>query len=283
MTVISLPDHDRSISTKRVVQPKRFLMCRPEYFDVTYVINPWMDPSQSVDTSLAVAQWEVLRTVYEELGHTVDLVDQAGNLPDMVYAANGGIVLNGRALAARFTHAERRPEGKLYERWFASAGFDPSAQAEEQNEGEGDFLVAGQVFLAGTGFRTSIAAHHEVQRFFDVPVISLELVDPRFYHLDTALTVLDETTIAYYPAAFSAASNAVLRQLFPDAILATEADAEVLGLNAMSDGYNVILTDKAVGLHQQYRDRGYNPIGVDLSELLKGGGSVKCCTLEIRA
>lgn len=283
MTVISLPRRESSATTERVAKPKRFLMCRPEFFDVTYAINPWMDPTTSVDTSRAIAQWEVLRATYEGLGHTVDVVAQAGGLPDMVYAANGGIALNGRALAARFTHAERQPEGKLYERWFADAGLEPSAQAEEQNEGEGDFLVVGQVFLAGTGFRTSIAAHHEVQRFFDVPVISLELIDPRFYHLDTALTVLDETTIAYYPAAFSAASNAVLRQLFPDAIIATEADADVLGLNAMSDGYNVILTDKAVRLHQQYRDRGYNPIGVDLSELLKGGGSVKCCTLEIRA
>lgn len=283
MTVTTPTREAPAVSPARVAQTKRFLMCRPEHFDVTYAINPWMDPSKPVDTALAVAQWEELRATYESLGHTVDLVDQAEGLPDMVYAANGGIVLGNRALAARFTHPERQAEGKLYREWFAGAGFEPAQQAIEQNEGEGDFLLVGQVFLAGTGFRTSIAAHHEVQRFFDAPVISLELVDPRFYHLDTALTVLDDHTVAYYPGAFSRSSNILLRQLFPDAIIATDADAEVLGLNAISDGLNVIFTDKAVGLHRRYRERGYNPIGVDLSELLKGGGSIKCCTLELRS
>lgn len=263
--------------------PKHFLMCRPDHFDVTYAINPWMDPSKPVDTALAVAQWEDLRTIYTDLGHRVDVIEQAEDLPDMVYAANGGVVFGGRALAARFTHVERQPEGALYLDWFAGAGLTATAQATQQNEGEGDFLVIGNLILAGTGFRTSVAAHHEVQAYFGVPVVSLELVDSRFYHLDTALSVLDDRNIAYYPPAFSEASQAVLGQLFPAAILATDEDADVLGLNAVSDGLNVILSDKAVALHQQYRDHGYNPIGVDLSELLKGGGSVKCCTLEVRS
>jgi N-dimethylarginine dimethylaminohydrolase len=114
-------------------------------------------------------------------------------------------------------------------------------------------------------------------------VISLELIDPRFYHLDTALAVLDDANVAYYPEAFSAGSRAVLRRLFPDAVLATEADAVVLGLNAVSDGFHVVLPSAAVALAAELRARGYAPIGVDLSELLKAGGSVKCCTMEIRS
>ena len=114
-----------------------------------------------------------------------------------------------------------------------------------------------------------------------MPVVSLELVDPRFYHLDTALAVLDDTTIAYYPPAFSDESRARLQELFPDAIEVASADAYVLGLNAVSDGRNVVLPAAATGFAEQLRQAGFEPVGVDLSELLKGGGSVKCCTLEV--
>ena len=112
-------------------------------------------------------------------------------------------------------------------------------------------------------------------------MVSLELVDPRFYHLDTALAVLDDTTIAYYPPAFSDESRARLLELFPDAIEVASADAYVLGLNAVSDGLHVVHPAAATGFAEQLSDAGFVPIGVDLSELLKGGGSVKCCTLEV--
>jgi N-dimethylarginine dimethylaminohydrolase len=200
----------------------------------------------------------------------------------MVFAANGGLVIGGRAMGARFTHAERLAEGPAYYKWLAGAGLDEVVEPLSVNEGEGDFLVVGDLVLAGTGFRTDPRAHGEVQEFFGRPVISLQLVDPRFYHLDTALAVLGDDDVAYFPEAFSPGSLAVLRRLFPDAVLAAEADAVVLGLNAVSDGRHVVLPAAARDLAEQLRARGYEPVGVDLSELLKAGGSVKCCTLEIR-
>ncbi len=152
------------------------------------------------------------------------------------------------------------------------------------NEGEGDFtyLAGPDLILAGHGFRTDPRAHAEAQDVLGRPVVGLRLVDPRFYHLDTALFVLDDNTICYYPGAFSAGSQRVLGRLFPDAVLATEADALAFGLNAVSDGRNVILPATAVALGATLADRGYLPVHVDLSELLKGGGSVKCCTAELR-
>jgi N-dimethylarginine dimethylaminohydrolase len=114
-----------------------------------------------------------------------------------------------------------------------------------------------------------------------MPVVSLELIDPRFYHLDTALAVLDDSTVAFYPPAFSAESRQRLRHLFPDAIEADEADANVFALNAVSDGRHVVLPSAATGFAERLRTAGFHPIGVDLSELFKGGGSVKCCTLEV--
>ena len=282
MTAILLPAQASASHQPKTARPRHYLMCPPVYFEVSYAINPWMDPAGTVDVALAVRQWEALRATYESLGHRVDLIKPEAGLPDMVFAANGGLVIDGHALGARFAYEERRDEGPAYLAWFEAAGLASATDAVHINEGEGDFLVVGDLVLAGTGFRTVPGAHAQVQELFGRPVISLELIDPRYYHLDTALAVLDDQTIAYYPGAFSEGSRRVLRRLFPDAIVAHAHDAAALGLNAVSDGYNVVLSAGATSLIEQLRARGYRPIGVDLSQLLKAGGSAKCCTLEIR-
>ena len=264
----------------RVSRPRRYLMCPPTYFTVTYSINPWMDPRKPVDQELALFQWEALRDLYLELGHQVELIEPVEGLPDMVFAANGATVVDGRVLLARFHHSQRVPETEAYRRWFRARPFRKVQDARKTNEGEGDYLQAGALLLAGTGFRTDRRSHDEAQELFGRPVIGLTLVDPRFYHLDTALAVLDDT-VMYYPPAFSPGSRSVLRNLYPDAILATAADSEVFGLNAVCDGRTVVLPQAATHLIDALRERGFEPIGVDMSELTKAGGAVKCCTLEI--
>ncbi len=268
--------------TGRVATPRRLLMCRPSHFDVTYSINPWMHPEKPCDGGLAVAQWEKLYGLYQSLGHTVELIDPVPGLPDMVFAANGATVVDGKVMGARFRHAERTAEGPAYLAWFERQGFEETLWPEFINEGEGDYLVVGRRILAGTGFRTDPRSHAEAQEFFGLPVTGLTLVNPSHYHLDTALSVLSDTEIMYYPEAFSKGSQAVLRAMYPDAILARREDAAVFGLNAFSDGYNVLLPQAATHLIARLKNKGFNPIGVELSELLKAGGSVKCCTLELR-
>ena len=271
-----IPAATPRISTKRTV-----LMCRPEYFTVKYRINPWMHPEDPTDTTLAVKQWDVLYNTYLELGFDVRLIEPIDGLPDMVYAANGGFVIDNIAYGASFTYPERQPEGPAYMDWFTANGFDVRVP-EEINEGEGDFLLVKDVILAGTGFRTASNSHEEIAGIYGREVVSLNLINPSFYHLDTAVAVLDDSNIAYLPSAFDEESLAKLRALFPDAIIVTEEDAAVLGLNSFSDGYNVVIASRAKDFERQLRERGYNPIGVDLSELLLGGGGVKCCTLELR-
>jgi N-dimethylarginine dimethylaminohydrolase len=257
-------------------------MCPPTHFDVTYSINPWMEPDKPTDTELAVLQWERLRGLLVGLGHRVDLVDPVAGLPDMVFAANAGTVVDGRALAARYRHPERIEEGPAYRKWFADNGF-PVHDAEFINEGEGDYLVTGERILAGTGFRTDPRSHAEAAECLGLPVVTVTLVDPNFYHLDTALSVLDHEEIMYYPGAFSRESRALLRKLYPNAIRASRTDAEVFGLNAISDGRHVLLPQSAIRLIEDLRTAGFEPIGVDLSELLKAGGGAKCCALELRS
>ena len=267
-------------TAERKASVRHYVMTPPRFFAVDYAINPWMDTTVPVDSAAALSQWQRLRDVYLQLGHSVDLVDPVPGLPDMVYAANGGLIIDGTALVARFKYAERQQESVAYGAWLQSQGFDPG-YARHVNEGQGDLLPVGDIILAGHGFRTSLRAHSEIAGIFGRRVISLELVDPRFYHLDTALTVLDDTTIAYYPPAFTYVSRAHLETLFADAIVVDSADAYAFGLNAVSDGRNVVLPAAAVGFAEQLSDAGFEPIGVEMPELLKGGGSVKCCTLEV--
>jgi N-dimethylarginine dimethylaminohydrolase len=263
-------------------------MCAPRFFAVEYVINPWMDPSQPVSVELAMAQWTELRDTYRKLGHTVEEIDAQPGLPDMVFAANSGTVVDGRVLGSRFRAPQRTAEAEHFRRWFLEHGYRDITMPEKINEAEGDFAWTGKLLLAGAGFRTDPAAHAEAQEALGVPVVSLRLIDPRYYHLDTALFVLSEATdttpaqIAYYPGAFSAGSQRVLAKLFPDAVLATGADAACFGLNGVSDGRNVVLPLEATDLADRLRDRGYEPWLLDISELRKAGGGPKCCTLEIR-
>ncbi|MFD2418463.1 dimethylargininase [Amycolatopsis pigmentata] len=272
----------------RVPTTRRYLMCPPRYFAVEYAINPWMDPARPVDTEAAMAQWTELRDTYRRLGHTVEEIDPRPGLPDMVFAANSATVVHGRVLGARFRARQRAAEAEHYRRWFVEHGYSDVVMPARINEGEGDFVWTGRMLLAGTGFRTDPAAHAEAQETLGVPVLSLRLVDPRYYHLDTALFVLSETTegspgqIAYYPEAFSPGSRQVLARLFPDAVLAGAEDAACFGLNGVSDGRNVVLPAGAGALADRLADRGYFPVLVDASEFRKSGGGPKCCTLEIR-
>ncbi|WP_183226496.1 dimethylargininase [Actinoplanes campanulatus] len=272
--------------TERLPRNRTYLMCPPEHFTVEYAINPWMDTTVTVDARLAVKQWDQLRTTLADLGHVVHVLDPEPGLPDMVYSANGAFSVDGTVYGARFLHPQRSAEAAAHQAFYlANEGWNFIAP-EHVNEGEGDFAYLpaayGGIVLAGYGFRTDPAAHAEAQEVLGRPVISLKLVDPAFYHLDTALAALDDRHVTYYPGAFSEASQQVLRQLFPDAVIADRADAEAFGLNLVSDGRHVILNTEAVAMGHKVREAGYLPVHVDLSELKRGGGSIKCAVAELR-
>jgi N-dimethylarginine dimethylaminohydrolase len=268
-----------------MARKRTYLLCRPEHFDVEYAINAWMDTAVPVDAALALKQWEILRETLLDFGHDVHLLAPRAGLPDMVFAANGGFTVDGMVYGARFKHPQRAAEAAEHRAFYEAEGWSFVAPSET-NEGEGDLAYLpdayGGVILAGYGFRTESAAHAQAQEVLNRPVISLRLVDPRFYHLDTALAALDDRTIAYFPGAFSVAAQRVLAQLFPDAVIADEVDALAFGLNLVSDGRNVVLNSEATGMATKLTASGYQPVLVDLSELKKGGGSVKCCIAELR-
>ncbi len=278
-------------------------MCPPRYFDVSYAINPWMDPSTPISPQRAQSQWTMLVEEYARFGHRVDLLEPQPGLPDMVFAANGATVVDGLVLEASFARPERQAEAGWHAAWHREHGAEYGARelraAHAVNEAEGDFAVLAAPdssacpsgrhsprtrVLAGYGFRTRLAAHDELARLTGVEVVSLQLIDPRFYHLDVALTVLDDEAgqIAYYPGAFSTQAQAELARLYPDALIATETDALAFGLNCVSDGLHVFVPAGATGLIERLAPLGFVAVPIDLSELILAGGSVKCCTQELR-
>jgi N-dimethylarginine dimethylaminohydrolase len=266
---------------------RTYLMCPPEHYTVEYAINPWMDPTRPVDTELAIKQWQGLHEALLSFGHTVHVLEPGVGLPDMVYAANGAFTVDGLAYGARFRFPQRAAEAALHRAFYEA---DPATwtfiEPTATNEGEGDFAYVprahGGLILAGYGFRTEPAAHTQAQEALGRPVVSLRLVDDRFYHLDVALAALSDENVIYYPGAFSPAGQRVLATLFPDALLADEDDALAFGLNLVSDGRHVFLSAEASRLAARLADAGYEPVAVELGELKKGGGSVKCCVAELR-
>ncbi|MDX9699721.1 MAG: arginine deiminase family protein [Rhodocyclaceae bacterium] len=262
---------------------KRILMCPPEHFDIEYEINPWMHVSDPVLPARARAQWQALHDIYtRELGWQVALVPPQPGLPDMVFTANGGLVVGGRLVLPRFRQPERQGETPWFAAWFAQAGYTESLQPRHDFEGEGDALLWNDLLFAGYPWRSDQPAHRELAAWLGVTVVSLQLTDARFYHLDTALTIVDEHTVAVYPPAFTADSLAAIRAHVPQVIEASTADAMAYGLNAMSDGRSIVLSDRATGLIECYRQRGMQVCPTPIDEFQKSGGGVKCLSLELR-
>ena len=257
-------------------------MCPPDHYGVEYSINPWMDPDDPPVEREAMSRWQELYDDYLALGYDIELMEPVEGLPDMVFTANGGLVLGGKVMLPRFRPKERQPEMPHFRDWFERAGFEEIHTPEHLFEGEGDALVWADILFAGHGFRSHIDSHSELAEYFDIEVVSLRLVDPAYYHVDTAMAVLDDETVAINPSAFDEASLAEIKRRVPVVIEASPEDSEAFGLNAHSDGHNVVLASRASKLHRQLEEHGFNPIGVDINEYRKAGGGVKCLTFDLR-
>ncbi|MCX6727417.1 MAG: arginine deiminase-related protein [Candidatus Saccharibacteria bacterium] len=258
-------------------------MCAPKFFDIEYEINPWMDTNNPVQPDKAAKQWQKLYAIYsEQLGWDVQLIDPVEHLPDMVFTANGALLYKGKVALPLFRQPDRQPETPKFETWFREAGYTELFLPKYDFEGEGDALIWNDILFAGYPWRTDKPAHAEVADFLGIKTISLQLIDPRFYHLDTALTIVSSDTVALYPKAFSEESLKQVRAIVPHVIEATDADAVAYGLNAMSDGTNIVIPENAHDLIAAYKANGMNVITCPISEFQKSGGGVKCLTLELK-
>jgi N-dimethylarginine dimethylaminohydrolase len=258
-------------------------MCPPTYFDIEYEINPWMHTSDQPSEHTAQEQWDMLHRIYTDtLGWQVQLIDPIEHLPDMVFATDCCLMIDGKIMLSSFRYPERQPETAQFARWFSEHGYTAIKKADNFFEGGGDTMLCGDKIIAGHGFRSTPESHQELADYFGREVVSLRIVDPHFYHLDTSLAVLGPETVAFYPRAIDEPSQARLRAAVPNVIEASLEEARGFGLNAVSDGSNIITSGESESLLQKYRDHGFTVHPTPILEFRKSGGGVKCLTLELR-
>jgi N-dimethylarginine dimethylaminohydrolase len=264
----------------------RFLMCTSDYYDVDYVINPWMEGNlHKFSKQRAIEQWQGLYQILNSRAH-VDLVPPAKGWPDMVFTANAGLVLGDRVVLSRFYHPERQGEEPFFNDWFAAQGFKVFELPKDLPfEGAGDALLdrEGHWLWAGYGFRSELDSHPLLAEWLEIEVLSLRLVDERFYHLDTCFCPLTGGYLLYYPAAFDAYSNRLIELRVPaeKRIAIAEADAVTFSCNAVNVGQAVILNRASQDLTQRLQAAGFEVIETPLTEFLKAGGAAKCLTLRV--
>ena len=263
-----------------------FVMCPPEWYGVDYVLNPWM--AGNVHRScrdLAFAQWKGFHNVLRGVAD-VRLLHPEPGCPDMVYIGHAALVHHGVAAISSFHPMERRAESTYIRRWLASQGFLLwETPRETAFEGEGDlcFNDSGTALWAAHGVRTCKASHRHVADAWHVPVTSLHLVDPRFYHLDTCFTPLSGGYLLYYPGAFDAASLALIERAFPadKRIAVSEADATRMACSALNLDRTVFTGEISRELAGRLFDTGFDVVQLELGEFMKGGGGARSLALRL--
>ncbi|XHX79952.1 MAG: TIGR00300 family protein [Stenomitos frigidus ULC029] len=264
----------------------RFLMCAPDHYDVDYVINPWMEGNvHKSSRDRAVEQWQQLFHLLKDHA-IVDLVQPEKGVPDMVFTANAGLVLGKTAVLSRFFHKERQGEEPFFKAWLEEHGFTVHELPKDLPfEGAGDALFdrEGLWLWAGYGFRSELDSHPYLARWLDIEVLSLRLMDERFYHLDTCFCPLADGYLLYYPPAFDAYSNRLIEMRVPEAkrIAIAEEDAVTFACNAVNIDRTIVLNQASDKLKQRLEAVGFRVLETPLTEFLKAGGAAKCLTLRV--
>jgi N-dimethylarginine dimethylaminohydrolase len=259
------------------------LMCPPTYYGIEYEINPWMSRSQQSDRQNAQRQWQALRRVVEEqLSVKVSLVSPRAGLPDMVFTANAGVVWEKKFISSNFRYDVRRGESVHFESWFRDHGFEViQLSVDYRFEGEGDLLKSGSLWFAGYHIRSDINAHHRVAEIIEQEILSLELADEWFYHLDTCFCPLSEGEALFYPPAFDPYARKVLEHNIPRLVPVSAEEANRFACNAIVAGTSIVMNDGCPKIREQLECRGFNVFETPLSEFIKAGGSAKCLALII--
>ncbi len=261
---------------------KRILMCPPDYFGIEYEINPWMNIRVGSDTGRSRHQWNALVETLESLGVTVERMEPVPGLPDLVFTANAGLVYRDLFVVSRFRFAVRQHEAEHFAAWAGGHGFEVVQLPEGHHfEGAGDALFCGETLFAGYRFRSDVRSHQWVGERLGVEVLPMELVDPRFYHLDTCFCPLAPGWAIYYPGAFDEYGRSVLRDRIPNLIEVAADEAISFSCNAVVVGKTVVLEQGASKLAETLRAAGFTTRPLEFSEFIKSGGSAKCLTLRL--
>lgn len=261
---------------------RRYLMCPPAFFGVLYEINPWMHREVAIDLERAHAQWERLRATLQEAGAEVDLLDAVEGLPDLVFTANAGIVNGGRFVPSRFRHPERRGETVPDVAWFSANGWQVDRLSDDvDHEGAGDALPFGRVLVSGYPWRSDARSHGELSRLTGAAVRSVQLTDPRLYHLDLTLCPLDDRRAITAPTGWDSYSRRLIGELVAEQLVLDEDEALAFTANSVVIDHTVVMPTCPPRVGRQLEAWDFDVAVVDVSEFQKAGGGVRCLTLAL--
>ncbi len=258
---------------------KKVLMCQPKYFaTLDYSINPWMQQNK-INTQEALKQWNELVKTYKDLGIKVETITPQKDSPDMVFATDQGLVKNKKVLLGRFRFKERKKESAHYKQWFEENNFEIYELPKDLFlEGNGEVYFWNELIFMGTGYRSSSNSAKFLEEFFNHKIITLQSINPAFFHLDVGFFPLDSTTIFFYPDAYSQETQYTLKKTIPNLIPFTKQEAYNLAGNSIVTGGHVIMQKNIPTFKNKLKNLGYTPIEVDLSEFKKSGGGIHCLT-----
>jgi len=263
----------------------RLLVCPPDHFRIDYEINPWMRLSNRVNPERARTQWHGLMQMLEQrAGAALERMEPVPGLPDMVFTANAGSVFGRQAVPSRFRHPERQREEPHFEAWFKDHGYEVTRlERGLYFEGAGDLLGFPDAWFGGYRQRSDVRAYLRLSEIFGREIIPVELVDSRFYHLDTCFCPLSGGELLYYPPAFDRYAQTVIAQRIDEKrrFVVPEPDALKFACNAVCVGKQVVLPAGCPDTAAFLTARGYEPLPVPLDEFMKSGGSAKCLTLAL--
>ena len=258
---------------------RQLLLCPPDYYGIEYEINPWMSIAQAAEVSVAQEQWKHLHATLSKLC-TVNLIAPQPGLPDMVFTANAGLTVGRKFIPSNFRHKERAGEQPFFAKWMAQHDYEVEWLPEKLYfEGEGDALFGNDVLFCGYKFRSDIQSHRAIAEMLGCLVISVELVDPRFYHLDTCFCPLPDGGGFWFPSAFDEYGQRAIREHMTDLIDVAPEEALHFSCNAVVIDRDIVLPEGAPQLVSRLQERGYRCHPLSMTEFIKAGGACKCLTM----
>jgi N-dimethylarginine dimethylaminohydrolase len=260
----------------------KILMCRPEFFNISYEINPWMNVKIGINHDKAVSQWNSLESKLIELGVNVVHIPPVKGLPDMVFTANAGYIIrnNKTVVISTFKFTERQGEEIKFDEWFKDNNFK-TIQLDNDFEGAGDALYLNDHLVVGHGHRTDSIIKSQLQNIGEGSVLMVELQDSHFYHLDTCFCPLQNGDYLIWQGAFSIEDIALIRKIGSREICVIEQEAVKFAANAVCIGKDVILPSGCKDTENKLIEAGYTPHPIEMSEFIKSGGACKCLTLIV--
>lgn len=259
---------------------RKLLLCPPDYYGIEYEINPWMKRTQNANPELARSQWSSLRDTLQSLGCHIELLRPEPNLPDLVFTANAGLVVGNRFFSSHFRFPERQGEEEHFDHWFNKHGYELiRLPSDLYFEGEGDALFCGDVLFCGYRFRSDIRSHRHLAEILGRLVLSIELIQDRFYHLDTCFCPLPDGSAIWYPSAFDDYGQKTIRYHTRELIEVLPEEAAHFACNAVVLGQQIVLPANCEKLSASLKNRGYTTHELTMTEFIKAGGACKCLTL----